>query len=119
MIFDPPETVEEPSRTLFVFVSGVRRCSADLTPSGSDALLHGVDRQNERPNGNEGNVNAAPLDAAVSASSDMPAHRRRPARSIRRYLDDLTSARLFALTAWTILRPVPPPCRSVSQSVLL
>jgi hypothetical protein len=24
MIFDPPETVEESSRTLFVFVSGVR-----------------------------------------------------------------------------------------------
>jgi hypothetical protein len=46
-------------------------------PGGSDAPLHGVDRLNERPNGHEGDRHHThPLDAAVDASSDLPAHGR-------------------------------------------
>ena len=36
------------------------RRSADLALSGCDARLHGVDRQNERPNSDEGNATVAP-----------------------------------------------------------
>ena len=47
--------------------------SRSPAPDGSDAPLHGVDCLSERPSSHEGSATPLPLDAAVSASSDLTA----------------------------------------------
>jgi hypothetical protein len=60
-----------------------RMCWSSIGAKRERRSPHGVDCLNERPDSHEGNAGAAPLDASVDASSDMPTHGHRVlARSV-------------------------------------
>jgi hypothetical protein len=95
------------------------RCSAVLTLSGSDAPLHGVGCQNERPNSHEGNATAAPLDAAVDVRmTSRHTDAALPPDQAIRYRADLAFARPLPSPPPQSSALHPRPCTSVSESVL-